>query len=1825
MSESIDTKIVELKFKNDNFADKIDSTLTKLEQLNDQIKEVGVKNAFKNLTKSAKDVDVTNIAKGVDEVNKGFSKMEVVGMTALVNISNAAVNLGKRLVSNLVTPLTKGVMQGGLARARNIEQATFSFEGQKIGKSAGNEGLSYYKEVMDAVLGTSYSYDVAAKAASQFAASNIGVIETTRKLADGTKQVVKTLDPSKGGHQSTMTAALLGVAGVASMTGRSFEDVSRVFTKIAGNNRVYAQDLQSFSSMGLNAAAVLASAMDTTEEHIYEMVKDGDIHFKEFSDAMNKAFGQHAKDSTLMFQGALDDVNAALARIGADFYGPALNAGRDILNSITPVVDAIHNKLQPALDGTGSIMDRASKSLSQYLDMFAYLLEMYPKMDRSSMGEWIKEHMNSWTNIADLYKRGDISKAVTELKEYSKTWKGMKGKPGIDAYKMLGDYLKVGTNVDILNKYLGKTDEEIKKIAKDGKIGSKDLHTVIDGLIKDGVIGFNTFYKSFHKLWSESDDLMAITTINDSFIAYTRSIIRAEEPSERFNKHLRTFAAILDGAKSLVHSFSTILGGLADIFLTIAQHLKPLGKLFVEATEEFAKFVVKTADFLATSESFDTVIGGIVSLINKIFSLISVSKLANAVLYGITKAFDFLSLAIDKVYSGAAKVVSTISKAFQAVADKVHAIVTSSEELTNVLKALKGAGIIVMVSRLALALTRPAEILETIRNGIKNTSITIDTVLTTVRGFLYNLSKIGKNFNTLLYEFTNTLKRLQTLIVATAILEIAFAVLVLAGAIYMLSKVNINGATNTVVATMEVLAIMATMGELFKGLKKNVTSKIKIWEKSAEGVKDVAKAFMIMALSVLIIAAAIKLLSTIKTDDMLTAFAVVEVLMLTMAGIAKLLTTSYKFSINRSGLNREATGLTKGLYQLVSMAMAIKIVAKAIVEVAKVTDTNALWNAVGVIELIMWSMASIVKWLSNDSSAKMVKGAATLLAMALAIRMLVKPITLLADLAGSDNEAMWSAVAAVGALMVTMSLLMKLLSGSKGLIKAGIALVVMAKAIQTLADVVVIFSGLDTDAMWNAISGIAMSLIAMVIALALINPKGILKKVAAIYIIAEALEVLSGVIMDFGYNNEAAWAGIGVATIALIGLAGACWLFKKVPTSGILKLFGTLTLGALVVTEFGIAIGIFGVGLTVFSMGLGVLADSAKKAQEVGGTIVGIMSGFAIAIAILSSVGLPAVGIILALSGAFILFGIGMQKVGSGMNDLAVSVKILSEMRGELGNTAENITKFVNDLKKLKKEASEIGESFKTIAEPLATIKDASSAISEEIDKIVKSYTELVDKSANCITQLSTSLTSISRLNENSFATASTAIKSFISDLAGISEESDKVATISSNISGSLESVRITFEDVVSAIGIFKSLSYDTFKELADSLNAIVTPIRVLNSLKGHLETIANKLREFISSLGTMKANAQMVEEGATAISDSLTKVGDSAKFVSDAFSGLTDGIAATMTEIGKSLKDMAAGIKTIVKQKDKLEPAADAIDTFYHKLEGLNTLAADIARGTKAVAGAVNALGKAAKKTASLSKSGMNESGGKMVDGLISGMTNKQSDLTTKVEVMVSKVESALKTRRKQWYNIGVNLIAGMVSGIASQQYALEKEVQALEAKAERAVEAKAKIKSPSRVWMKIGAYMGEGLAIGIQKSGDQVKSASIGLAAASENAVESAIYSIVDAMETDFDLNPKITPVVDLSNVRSGAAFANSAFNSSLLGVRGNGLAASITHTIQNGGKSNMEKSIDDLTDRLGTMTETMNSRSLNNYINIDGSTDPEAFADGLIRSFRLNARTV
>lgn len=1807
MAQSVDTKIVELKFNNDNFAEKVDSTLTKLQNLNKAIDEDGLGNALKNLGKNAKQVDMKGVTKGVEEASKGFSKLEIAGITALANISNAAVNLGKRLVSKLVSPLTEGIMQGGLARAKNIEQATFQFEGQKIGKSKGHEDLSYYHEVMEAVLGTSYSYDVAAKAASQLAASNIGVEKTTRKLADGSKVEAKVLNED-------MTHALLAIAGTASMTGSDFDSIAQIFTRVAGQGKVMAMDLNSIAARGLNAAAVLGNYLGKSEADIRDLVSKGKISFQDFANAMDQAFGQHAKDSTLQFQGALDDVNAALARIGADFYGKALTSGRDVLNSVTPLVDAIHNKLQPALDTSGNLMERASKSLSQYLDMLSYMIERFPNND---MNNWINEHMNAWTNIADLYKQGNLQKTVEGLKEYSKAFEGMDGKKGIDGFKMLGDYLNVSTNGALLSKYLDKTDEQIEQITKKGKLGAEDLKTVINGMIKDGTIGFNTFYKAFHKLWSESDDLMAIGTINRDFNEYVKTCTNAAEPTDRMNAHFKTFGSIIHGIASLFNSFKTMLGGVASIFLTLAQHLKPLGSMFVSLTQQVAQFVVYIADFIATSKSFNTVIDGVVSLIVKIFSLVDVSKIAGAALMGIGKAFDFIVQAVEKVDTGLSKVFTAIHNVINRIIDKIHEVVTNVDLLKAIFNDLKHAGLIVALINLIGAISQPMKMLKALGDAFTNVGDSVSGLFKQIGGVFKSIAGMVGKIGDAIDEVTNTLKRMQELIVATAILEIAAAIAVLAGALYLLSKVKVDNAAD---ALKPLVGLAASAGALFSFM-----AAMKKYSKDIKGIEKIGKAFLEFAVAIGIISVAIYALSKIDGKALMRATAAVEVLMITMAGIAKLLAGKTEKDTGLKALwsgKKVSTGsITKGLAGLIAMAEAVKILSKALVGVAQIGDPKQMAYALGAIETMLWSLFGITKLLSGKETTKMTKGVASLMAMALAVKLLTKPVM---EFASLDPESLLQGVLAVGGLMTTMAIMGQMVSGAEGLIKAAASMVILSFAIQKLSDVVIAFSALDGESLVKGLGSVVGLIFGLGVALAVMPPEGLIAKAAAFVIVAYALKTLSEVLMTLGTDAETSYQGIGVLGTMLLGLWAAVQMFNKVPTAGILKLFGTLALGALTVVAFGAAIGVFGIGLGIFGVGLENLAAGVAAVGQVAPQLIAIMMTFAIAVGILSSVGLPAIGVIMALSLAFLALGGGMALMGSGITAVAGAIQILTEIKGELAGTAKSIAEFVGKLSKLQEQSTKIGEGFSSIADPLEKIQEIANTVTESIQKLTDEYTKLIGETATSMDTLANALTTITSLNEDSVNKAADLIQSFITKLQEMATDSQSIGDTGQTIASALDVMKVALDGVVDTLSTFAQRSVSQFSAIGESLQSIATPLKVLDNMRLTIGDLAQVIVDFINTISGMKESATVVQEGASAITSSLADVSNAASLLKESFSGFTSQTAAVLSSFGKGLKDIAEGAKGMVSVKDNLDGASSAFTTFVNSLSGLSEKASTVAKGTTAMAKAIHSLGNSAQKAAASSKKGMQSSGEAMVAAMAKGVTSKKGDVSKATTDIIDNAAKQAKNKKKTFENVGKHLIAGMVSGIRSQQGALEAQVRQLELKAERAVKAKAKIHSPSRVWMKIGAYMGEGLALGISGSASQVTGASRGLATVSEDAVSAAIMAINNAMHDDFSDGPVITPIVDLSNIDKSAAYMQDSFGGIGVNTYGGGLAKSISKRIQNGGDP-LESTLSALADELSAMTNTMNSRQLVNNINIEGSEDPNAFADALTRRFKLNARTM
>ena len=112
MSRTIDERIVEMRFDNRQFERNVQTSLSTLDKLKQGLDLDGAAKGLENLGDAAKKCNMSALSSSVETVRAKFSALEVVAMTTLSNITNSALNTGKRLVSALtIDPIKSGFQE----------------------------------------------------------------------------------------------------------------------------------------------------------------------------------------------------------------------------------------------------------------------------------------------------------------------------------------------------------------------------------------------------------------------------------------------------------------------------------------------------------------------------------------------------------------------------------------------------------------------------------------------------------------------------------------------------------------------------------------------------------------------------------------------------------------------------------------------------------------------------------------------------------------------------------------------------------------------------------------------------------------------------------------------------------------------------------------------------------------------------------------------------------------------------------------------------------------------------------------------------------------------------------------------------------------------------------------------------------------------------------------------------------------------------------------------------------------------------------------------------------------------------------------------------------------------------------------------------------------------------------------------------------------------------------------------------------------------------------------------------------------------------------
>lgn len=227
-------------------------------------------------------------------------------------------------------------MKGGLDRALALNSARSKMKGLGLDTNQVNQIMG---NVQKAVKGTAFSMGDAASVASSFATSGI-----------------------KGGQE--MERALQAVANVATVSGRSMQEIGVIFGQVKAKGRLMGDDIMQLNNSGVPALALVAKHLGITQEKAQEMATKGQISFDIFSEAMRVGLGDSATAASKTAQGAWANLKTALAKITEGFWTPLIENAAPVMIALQGVVEQFTAKLKPLTDGMSKNIEGMAKRLA---------------------------------------------------------------------------------------------------------------------------------------------------------------------------------------------------------------------------------------------------------------------------------------------------------------------------------------------------------------------------------------------------------------------------------------------------------------------------------------------------------------------------------------------------------------------------------------------------------------------------------------------------------------------------------------------------------------------------------------------------------------------------------------------------------------------------------------------------------------------------------------------------------------------------------------------------------------------------------------------------------------------------------------------------------------------------------------------------------------------------------------------------------------------------------------------------------------------------------------------------------------------------------------------------------------------------------------------------------------------------------------------------------------------------------------------------------------------------------------------------------------------
>ena len=1533
---TIDERVVEMRFDNRQFESAANQSLSTLQKLGLVIDNTAQADNINKIASSIDGINFGNAVAGVESLSDRFSALGIVAKRVLENITDTL--MGK--LAGAISSVTGSIVSGGIKRAMNIENAHFQLQGLI---SDEKEVQAIMQDAMDSVDGTAYAYDSAAKAASMFAATG---------LTSGKE----------------MQNALKAIAGVAATTNSDYDSLAQIFTTVAGQGRVMADQLNQLAVRGMNAAAALTKyfngvndgsieatesvkkAIKTatngakiTEADLRELVRKSKVSFEMFSEGMATTFGEHAKDANQTFTGAMANIRAALARTGAMFVTPLVTQNGkavELFNAIRIKINEVNKVLGPFAQDVTNVITRIIEGLTKIVKNI--------NIDPS----WSWKLQRGFFVVVQAVR--GLNDVLTPIKE---AFKETFGNDITTAISTLAD------NIFQMSFHFRHSEEEIKNI----KDGFKGLFDIVDLLI-DG------FLRLFGIISPTSDDVRNFgDVVNNMFGDVGRGLSAFAEwvrESETINDVFNFMSETVSEVASVLKDFIKLIGDKTHLgFDNFEGKLKKLSSIlddFKNGGMRILKGLWKMiTPFIDSLKKLGEELWKVLTAIDPLQAFIAFCN--GKFMLGITNSFGKLAETITHVLLDTILVSITN---FILQLQELFAATTNFEYLVKALKSLSQALLVLAAACFVLSAIDD----DKLRKGI--------TAMTTFLVELMSAMLILSKFSSTRRLFTFSLKQKDFAIfydLTDQILKLAMAVGILAASCKVLGSMRAEDLAKGLIAVTVLLGELVAIAFIMQKTHAD------------ESMTKVGTSLIMMAASLIILTKAVKDIGSMDINSLAKGVVAIGILMLEMAAFTKI----------ANGKNARKAG-----FALIEMAAAIRILVVSLKELGSMSLEELAKGLVS-LGVAIAEMAIALNLIPKKGS--MAKAFA-LIEFATALVIVAKSLQMLAGLSPSG---LINAVIAMGAVILEMVAALAILQKVKWANLDALAIIEMAASLVLISQALVPLTEVDSGSLIAAVLSVGILLFEMTGVLAImqkvkwanLDSLAIIEMAIAMVLISKALVPLT----------QYEWPELLNAVLAMGAMLAVL--------TGVLAILSAIGPMALVAGAAAILMGItadllvhaFKGFVEALAMIKKLKLSEAEKDMDaflkfllklagvltVFGLISPLLGGVAVAIGLMAGA-LSAAGIMLARSmlefiPALTQLGDAIQKlngvecdnftknagpVAASLAKIGLALKAFGPLSrigsGAFAEVADGIVKLTEPLIKFSniKDKNRLGETFKQIADGIKTFGKSlrgfgllsgigSSALNEVADAIQKLTPALIALSGVPGAKINSIMTSLatgfelfgealdeydifSALDAGAIVLFADAVKNMaeplvlLSDIPGAKINSTMVA---------LGSGFETFAKAIEATPFWGAQGRSqALLNLCEGINSIADSIPKLNdvdseTLLSKMTTIGNGFKKFGEALATAPLfNSTGRGEGIAALCDSIHNLADGILYFMETTTGYRDTIEPTLSSIGDAFKVFGEALSSapligsasrgegIAKLVTNISTLADGIEEFSSK-----------------------------------------------------------------------------------------------------------------------------------------------------------------------------------------------------------------------------------------------------------------------------------------------------